>query len=174
MQYRIIETATGHFVLMADGVDLRSTWIEDLHDPLLHGAEHEPALRPDLVSRLQAYFAGEAVDFDDVPTPAGAPFFRRCWEACRAIPRGSTRSYAELAEAAGSPGAARAAGQAMRHNPLPVIVPCHRILAARGGLGGFAGRVAPDSPELRRKRQLLDLEAAASALAVASPVFAPC
>lgn len=74
-----------------------------------------------------------ALDLDGVP-----PFERRAYEAVRAIPPGSTKTYWEIAAMLGEPGAARAVGQAMGHNPVPVIVPCHRVLATGGGLGGFS------------------------------------
>ncbi|MHC5003440.1 MAG: methylated-DNA--[protein]-cysteine S-methyltransferase [Planctomycetota bacterium] len=92
--------------------------------------------------------------------PAGTRFQRECWAACRHIPRGETRTYAQLAELAGSPGAARAAGQAMRHNPLPVIIPCHRVIAGHGRLGGFSGSTDRAGRPLERKRLLLTLEGA--------------
>ena len=158
IRYRVVETITGLFALIDDGASLRTTWVDGPDDAQLRGATADPVLRPDLVERLDAYFAGRTVDFHDVPTPRGPAFFRCCWEACRSIPPGRTASYSRLAEMAGSPGAARAAGQAMRHNPLPVIVPCHRVLAAGGRIGGFGGSRDPDSVELRRKRRLLELE----------------
>jgi methylated-DNA-[protein]-cysteine S-methyltransferase len=68
------------------------------------------------------------------------PFCRRVYELARAIPSGETVSYGELAARAGEPAAARAVGQAMAHNPFPLIVPCHRVLAAHGGAGGFSAR----------------------------------
>jgi methylated-DNA-[protein]-cysteine S-methyltransferase len=157
--HRLLATPTGPMALLehADGPELR--WIGGPHDPLLSGSTERPDLRPGLVARLQRYFAGEAVDFGDVPLPAGGPFFRRCWAACRTIPRGETRSYRALAAMAGSgPGAARAAGQAMRRNRLPIVIPCHRVIAADGSLHGFAGSRAKDGLELSRKQALLALE----------------
>jgi methylated-DNA-[protein]-cysteine S-methyltransferase len=74
-----------------------------------------------------------ALDLDGVP-----PFERHAYEAVRAIPPGSTMTYGEIAAMLGEPGAARAVGQAMGHNPVPIIVPCHRVLATGGGLGGFS------------------------------------
>jgi methylated-DNA-[protein]-cysteine S-methyltransferase len=109
---------------------------------------------------LTRYFRGDAVAFDDVPTPPGSGFFRRCWDACRAIPRGQTRTYSELADMADNdPGKARAAGGAMRRNRLPIIVPCHRVLA-KDGLGGYAGSWGDESRGLGIKRFLLQLEGA--------------
>ena len=86
---------------------------------------------------------------------------RRCWEACRSIPRGETRSYGELATMAGGrANAARAAGQAMRRNRLPIIIPCHRVISASGGLHGFSGSCDQGGPALAVKRALLQMEGA--------------
>lgn len=98
-----------------------------------------PRLAQDLVERLRSAIAGEEVDFRDVAIPATTPFFEACRRAAQAIPAGTTLSYLELARRAGSPAASRAAGQAMRRNPTPIVVPCHRVVSASGSLGGFAG-----------------------------------
>lgn len=107
-----------------------------------------------LVKALENYFAGRRELFLDVPLDleAGTPFQRRVWLAARDIPWGSTTTYGDLARAVecGSP---RAVGQALGANPVPIIVPCHRILAAGGGLGGF-------SCGLEWKRRLLRIEKA--------------
>lgn len=91
----------------------------------------------------------------EIPVDAegGTAFERRVWAAISAIPFGDTRSYKQVAEAAGSPGAARAAGGACGRNPVPIIVPCHRVIASGGKLGGFSA-----DPDI--KRALLDLEKA--------------
>ncbi len=79
------------------------------------------------------------------------PFFQRAWAACQTIPPGETRTYSWLAEQAGRPAAARAAGQAMARNRVPLIIPCHRVIGSDGGLHGFGGG-------LPLKARLLDLE----------------
>ena len=101
--------------------------------------------------------AGQA---DPGPQPAisvafsgGTPFQRRVWEELRAIPRGTTVTYAELAARIGKPGAARAVGSAVARNPISIVVPCHRVVGADGSLTGYAGGV-------ERKRALLALEGA--------------
>ena len=107
----------------------------------------------DLVRRFQAYFTGELVAFpDQLDLSRATPFQRAVWEAARLIPRGETRSYTWVAERAGRPLAVRATGGALGKNPLPVVVPCHRVIAANGSLGGFSGGLA-------MKRRLLDIEA---------------
>ncbi|MEZ4385924.1 MAG: methylated-DNA--[protein]-cysteine S-methyltransferase [Nannocystaceae bacterium] len=106
-------------------------------------------------TQLREYLAGERRDFDLTlrPSPSGTDFQRRAWGALRAIPYGETRSYAEQAAAIGAPTASRAIGAANGANPLPIVVPCHRVLGADGSLTGFAGGVAI-------KRWLLDHEGA--------------
>jgi len=111
-----------------------------------------------LRARITAWLGGTHDDFADVPLPAGTAFQRACWAACRSIPRGEVRTYAWLADAAGCPGAARAAGQAMRRNPLPIVVPCHRVVGARGWIGGYAGDSRAGSATVGVKRLLLELE----------------
>ena len=156
--YFAVESELGIFVLLRafDG-SLRSQWpanVRDLSAPL-----DAAAFDCELIDSLQRYFAGHPTDFGIIATPAGPPFFQRCWDACRSIPRGETRSYGWLArQVTGSLGAARAAGQSMRRNPLPVIIPCHRVIAATGDLHGFAGSVVKGGEELSRKEALLRLE----------------
>jgi methylated-DNA-[protein]-cysteine S-methyltransferase len=105
-----------------------------------------------LADKLYRYFCGEAVEFDEPIDPAiGTPFQKRVWTICRAIPRGDTRTYGQLAHEAGSPRAARAVGQAMARNPWPPIVPCHRVLGSDQHLTGYGGG-------LEMKRQLLVME----------------
>jgi len=109
----------------------------------------------DLVDRLCAMAEGDVVNFDDVPIDDRylTPFGRRVIAACRAIGWGETVTYGELAERAGQPGAARAVGSVMARNRVPLVVPCHRVVPASGGLGGFS---APQGVAM--KRHLLDME----------------
>ena len=105
------------------------------------------------VSELDAYFAGELTAFT-VPLSVrrGSEFERAVWHEMTKIPYGEMRTYGEVAARVGDPGAARAVGMACNRNPIPVIVPCHRIVGAGGKLVGFGGG-------LPRKRHLLELEA---------------
>ncbi|MGI5212628.1 methylated-DNA--[protein]-cysteine S-methyltransferase [Plantactinospora sp. CA-290183] len=105
------------------------------------------------LTELRAYFAGELTGFT-VPLHVlrGSEFERAVWAEMSKIPYGETRTYGEVAAAVGEPGAARAVGVACNRNPIPVIVPCHRIVGAGGKLVGFGGG-------LPRKRHLLELEA---------------
>lgn len=111
-----------------------------------------------LANQLSKYFAGEKIALFKAPLPLGPPFTQKCWEACRLIPYGETITYKELAKRAGSPNAMRAAGQAMRNNPLTIITPCHRVIASSGALHGYSGATNPNSTHLRRKKYLIDLE----------------
>lgn len=159
-RYRVLETFLGPFAIIEkpDG-SLATTWADGHGRPHLAGATLVPRLQPELAARLRAYFQGGPVDFAAWLPARGTTFQRRCWSACQGIRWGRTCSYAELgARAGGKPGAARAAGQAMRHNPLPVVVPCHRVVAASGRLHGFAGCCDPEGPELRLKAMLLEHE----------------
>ncbi|MCX5889288.1 MAG: methylated-DNA--[protein]-cysteine S-methyltransferase [Deltaproteobacteria bacterium] len=103
---------------------------------------------------LAQYFSGQLVDFKALPLDLqGTPFQQKVWQELQRIPRGRTISYKELARRAGSPQAFRAAGQANAVNPIPIIVPCHRVIAADGSLGGY-------SSGLERKEWLLKHEGA--------------
>ena len=114
---------------------------------------------PDLRRRLERFARGEAVDFRDVEValPPMTAFQQAIVEATRRIPYGQTLSYAEVALRAGSPRAARAVGNVMAANRVPIIIPCHRVVASAGGLGGFS---APQGIGL--KRRMLELEAASA------------
>lgn len=89
---------------------------------------------------LKQYFDGRRTHFSVPLLVEGTEFQEASWEALRAIPYGETRSYGDQAQAIGKPGAARAVGQANRRNPLPIIVPCHRVTGAGGHIGGYMGK----------------------------------
>ena len=101
-----------------------------------------PHLRPIMAAvrqELTAYFNGVPTDFAALTLdPRGTPFQLRVWQELRRIPWGQTISYAELARRVSNPKASRAVGQANAVNPIPLIVPCHRVIAADGGLGGYS------------------------------------
>ncbi|HEY0557635.1 MAG TPA: methylated-DNA--[protein]-cysteine S-methyltransferase [Thermoanaerobaculia bacterium] len=104
-----------------------------------------------LRGQLAEYFAGDRQDFDLALAPAGTPFELAVWEALRRIPFGETRSYGEIAQEIGRPGAARAVGRANGANPIPIVVPCHRVIGSDGSLTGFGGGLAA-------KSRLLEIE----------------
>jgi methylated-DNA-[protein]-cysteine S-methyltransferase len=106
----------------------------------------------DTIRRLQDYFSGRKTTFTEILDLSGTtPFQRRVWEITRQIPYGETRSYHWVAFQMGNEAAARAVGQALGRNPIPIIIPCHRVLASDGSLGGYRGG-------LEMKRFLLELE----------------
>jgi methylated-DNA-[protein]-cysteine S-methyltransferase len=117
----------------------------------LTGAHAPDAVMNRAATQLQEYLAGRRRLFDLPLDPPGTAFQREVWHVLELIPYGETRTYAEVAEAVGRPGAARAIGGANRANPIPIIIPCHRVLPASGGIGGYAyGQ--------KLKRYLLELE----------------
>ncbi len=93
----------------------------------------------DAIGQLQAYFAGELRQFHLKVAPEGTPFQQAVWRQLQSIPYGETISYGELARRVGKPLAARAVGAANGCNPLPIVVPCHRVVGANGSLVGFGG-----------------------------------
>jgi methylated-DNA-[protein]-cysteine S-methyltransferase len=115
--------------------------------------ERAPGTFATVARQLDAYFAGDLKAFDVELHLAGTDFQRRVWAALRDVPFGATTTYAELAEAIGRPGAARAVGAANGRNPVSIIVPCHRVVGADGTLTGYGGG-------LPRKQALLTLERA--------------
>ncbi len=127
-------------------------------DVLATTADSEPRRDPAVAKALDAWFAGEVTTLDvevDVTTVT-APFARHVLETLRReVGWGEVVSYGELAEMAGSPGAARAVGTTMAHNPVPFVIPCHRVIAARGKLGGYGGTTQGVSRNLAIKRWLL-------------------
>jgi methylated-DNA-[protein]-cysteine S-methyltransferase len=106
---------------------------------------------PDVVGQLAEYFAGQRTAFDLPLRPSGNELQTAVWRLMAEIPYGETRSYGSLARQLGDPALAQAVGTACGRNPLPVVVPCHRVIGADGSLVGFGGG-------LHRKRFLLDLE----------------
>ena len=103
------------------------------------------------LDQLDAYFAGARTKFDLALAPRGTPFQHAVWDALRAIPYGETRSYGDIAGTIGRPTASRAVGAANGRNPLPIVVPCHRVIGSTGKLTGFGGG-------LETKAALLALE----------------
>jgi len=138
-----------------DLVDLAVSWdgnavlAIDLNGSARRGAESNLERR--VARELVEYLAGERRRFDFPIDLHGTPFEMEVWTALQNIPYGSTVTYGELATRLGRPGAARAVGSANGRNPIPIVVPCHRVIAAGGKLGGYGGG-------LTLKRQLLDLE----------------
>ncbi|SCF43417.1 methylated-DNA--[protein]-cysteine S-methyltransferase [Micromonospora mirobrigensis] len=151
MRWTVLDTPIGEFSVATDGAAVRGA-----HFGRVESAVEEPgdALSARAVTELRAYFAGELTGFTvPVTAPRGSEFERAVWREMSRIPYGETLTYGEVARAVGDPGAARAVGVACNRNPVPVLVPCHRIVGAGGRLVGFGGG-------LPRKVTLLELEAA--------------
>jgi len=128
-----------HFAVRGRAAKPEADWVEDAA-PLREAAR-----------QLERYFAGRLREFDLPLVPEGTPFQLEVWRALRRIPYGKTISYGELARRVGRPAASRAVGAANGRNPLPIVVPCHRVIGADGSLTGFGGGVGI-------KQALLELE----------------
>jgi methylated-DNA-[protein]-cysteine S-methyltransferase len=165
LKYTVAEVGVGWVgALASDAGLLKITLPQDsaeeaerLLGDRLKGAVRSDRFFADLAGRLRSYFSGQQrVAFDDRLDLAAATAFQgEVWRLARLIPYGQTRSYGWLAQRLGKAGAGRAVGQALARNPLPVIVPCHRVVAQDGKLGGYSGGLA-------RKKFLLKLESAAT------------
>ena len=150
MAQRFIDTPVGRLKLITqDGALVRVAWTAETD----RESESPDPLLDRLTAQLAAYFAGEAQEFSVPLRPAGSAFQLAVWQAMCRIPSGQTATYGELArEVDGEP---RAVGQACGANPIPIVIPCHRVLAAVGQLGGYSG-----AGGLETKRRLLELEGA--------------
>jgi methylated-DNA-[protein]-cysteine S-methyltransferase len=150
-----MDSPIGELILTAVGGVLTGVHMsEQRHTPKLPvGCARDDAGLAHVVAQLDAYFAGELVDFDTPLEMRGTDFQRRVWASLREIPYGETISYGELARWVGNPKASRAVGLANGRNPVAIVVPCHRVIGADGSLTGYGGG-------LDRKVWLLEHEAA--------------
>lgn len=153
------ETAVGHGAGTRASCERRWLGAVEL-EPAAPGV---PALVRDAISRIQDLLAGGAPDFSVVPLDLSvvSAFERRVYDITCAIPPGRTLTYGEVAAQVGGTGASRAVGRALGRNPFPLIIPCHRVLAAGGRPGGFSG-----AGGVATKRRLLAIEGAAMAQGV--------
>jgi methylated-DNA-[protein]-cysteine S-methyltransferase len=153
-QHTVIDSPYGPLTLVADDGILCGLYMtgqrhrppEESFGERADGAPFDAA-----EEQLKAYFAGDLKEFSLELRLHGTPFQRSVWEQLGRIPYGETRSYGELADALGAPRASRAVGLANGKNPIGIIVPCHRVIGANGGLTGYGGGLA-------RKQRLLDFE----------------
>ena len=154
MIYSYMESPIGRLLLAGDGSTLR--FIRFPSGALAAGPEptwrREDGPFEETARQLGEYFAGTRRTFDLPLAPRTTPFQARVLEALQAIPYGETRSYRDIAVALGNPRAVRAVGSANGSNPLPIVIPCHRVIGSDGSLTGFGGG-------LETKRFLLALEA---------------
>jgi methylated-DNA-[protein]-cysteine S-methyltransferase len=156
-QHMVIDSPYGPLTLVAtDGVLSGLYMVGQRHRPPEETfGERDETPFGESIDQLRAYFAGELKEFTLDVRMDGTPFQRSVWEQLRKIPYGEIRSYGELAEALGNPGASRAVGLANGKNPIGIIVPCHRVVGANGSLTGYGGG-------LDRKKRLLDFESGAA------------
>ena len=145
------DSPVGVLTLVASDTGLRAVLWPGEHPPTPVAEDPTDPVLLAAVAQLDEYFDGRRTVFDLPLDPVGSHFQQQAWEVLRAIPYGSTISYAEQADRLGDRRKARAVGAANGRNPLPVVVPCHRVVASSGALTGFAGGVAT-------KRWLLDFE----------------
>lgn len=157
-KYTYYESPVGR--LLIAGRDRRVTWIRfpESDRPLRPGPDWQRSDvgLVDALRQLEAYFAGKLTEFDIALDPAGTAFQKKVWKALQSIPYGQTRTYGQIAQSIHHPKAFRAVGAANNRNPIPIVVPCHRVIGKSGGLVGFGGG-------LDTKRALLQLEGAGPA-----------
>lgn len=162
ISYCVFKTAWGPFAFVARGLTILDTYLPGSTQAQLQSlvaakfpdSTFDAELLPDFQDDVKRYFAGEQVSFRVQLDWSGCTAFQRAvLKACRRIGYGRTRSYGELAAASGSPRAARAVGSVMANNRLPLIIPCHRVVAGGGRLGGFSSAQGVD-----QKAALLELE----------------
>ncbi|GAB3760928.1 methylated-DNA--[protein]-cysteine S-methyltransferase [Microlunatus parietis] len=152
-----VGTGIGELTLVAAGDALTGIYFPGHWHPPVPGTTGEyvdaagDALFTETVTQLEDYLAGRRTGFDLPTATRGDAFSERVWALLRAIPYGETTSYGELAGQLGDPKLARMVGRAVGHNPLSIVVPCHRVLGKDGRLTGYAGG-------LERKQRLLELE----------------
>jgi methylated-DNA-[protein]-cysteine S-methyltransferase len=155
MRYCYFDSPVGPLLLAGDDASLRHLGFPKNGEPAKPAPGWtESAARGVLaesVKQLREYFAGRRTQFDLPLAPEGTPFQQSVWRCLQEIPYGETISYAELARRVGNPKAARAVGSANGKNRIAIIIPCHRVIAADGTLGGFGGG-------LPAKLKLLELE----------------
>lgn len=151
VRYSSVETPWGRFVVGWSKVGIVSLHFPSRQPPVPLRPPGEHVLR--LREQLREYLAGDRKNFDIPLDLAGTPFQMAVWEALLEIPYGHTVTYGELAKRIGRPGAARAVGNAVGANPVPILIPCHRVVPKSGGIGNFG-------PGPEWKARLLRLEGA--------------
>jgi len=150
LRYAFVETPIGAILVAGDEKAIVETYFAGAR-PKPEWIRDDDALR-DAASQLHAYFAGQLQAFDLPLAPRGTEFQQSVWSALLEIPYGQTTTYSAIAGKIGRPAAVRAVGAANGANPIPIIIPCHRVIGANGSLTGFGGGIDV-------KRQLLALEA---------------
>jgi methylated-DNA-[protein]-cysteine S-methyltransferase len=152
--YSLLDSPIGELLLTGDSQSVTGIWMQSHRREWqrVKTARRDDGAFGSTRVQLSEYFGGERMEFDLPLAPAGTAFQHKVWNALCGIAYGETISYGELARRIGQPGAARAVGLANGSNPLPIVVPCHRVIGADGSLTGFGGGI-------ERKRWLLAHEA---------------
>jgi len=156
--YEDMDSPVGRLRLIACGDSLVGIWFERGRDAARSDAQLQPMSSPLLARtrrQLEEYFRGERREFDLPLEPRGTEFQRRVWRRLTRIAYGDTTTYGALASELGNPKSSRAVGLANGSNPIPIVIPCHRVIGADGSLTGFGGGLAI-------KSALLELEHAAA------------
>lgn len=143
MKYTLYASPLGNLLLAGDSTGLKLVnFQEGTHPrPIPPGWEPDPAHFVDALAQLDAYFAGSLRNFDLPLAPSGTPFQLEVWNELLRVPFGTTISYGDLAERIGRPKAVRAVGAANGANPIPLIIPCHRVIGSNGKLTGYGGGI---------------------------------
>jgi len=150
MFWTVVDSPIDPLLLVGDETGLRELWMSP-HELPPPAAERDDEVLAPVAAQLADYFAGRRLAFDLPLAPTGTAFQQRVWSVLRDIPYGRTTTYGEIAAGLGQPTASRAVGLANGRNPIPVVIPCHRVIGANGTLTGYAGG-------LERKQTLLSLE----------------
>ncbi|NUS60163.1 MAG: methylated-DNA--[protein]-cysteine S-methyltransferase [Lysobacter sp.] len=140
--HRIHESPVGPLLIAVSDAGVHAIEFQASRHPVRRDARWEADPHPlldEVALQLDQYFAGDREEFDLPLAPEGTEFQRSVWRALSAIPFGQTRSYADIAHVIGNPNAVRAVGAANGRNPIPIVVPCHRVIGADGALTGFGG-----------------------------------
>ena len=153
MNYHLLDTPIGTLRLLSSGTHLTALEFPNNHSTGDSAKQHMDKVLSRCTQQLTQYFAGARTHFDLPLEATGTAFQQSVWSALTRIPYGEFRSYADIAAVIGRPKAVRAVGAANARNPIPIIVPCHRVIGSNGSLTGFAGGLAI-------KKELLTLEGA--------------
>ena len=153
------DSPLGPLLLVADASGLRQVNFtrNGRNAPANPGWREDASAFAEPIRQLGAYFAGELQDFDLKLTPQGTPFQQEVWAELCKIPYGETISYGELARRVGNPNASRAVGLANGSNPIPIIIPCHRVIGSNGKLTGYGGGLPIKEKLLALERRQLRL-----------------
>ena len=147
----LVESPVGPLMTVVDGEGrLVRVWFGNDRAGLgMRAAERNAARCTEVARQLREYFARQRTEFDLRVAPAGSPFQQQVWRQVAGIPYGETRSYGEIAARVGGAAVARAVGLANGANPVPIVIPCHRVVGADGSLVGYGGGLAVKAALLR-------------------------